>query len=84
MTTHAKDVLVSTVRFELVHGRRPRGRRHPWRFRVGWGEWGERFLYSDMGECTVYEFTGLYSKAKRRAQRMAAKHGYDRLQVTVI
>lgn len=79
--THAKDVLVSTVRYHGIHGHPPRGRRYPWRFRVGWGE---RFLYSDMGECTVYEFTGLYSKAKRLAQRMAAKHGYDRLQVTVI
>ena len=80
MLTHAKDVLVSTVRFVQAWERRPRGRRHPWRFRVGWGE---RWLYSDMGECTVYEFSGLYSDAKRRARRICAQHGYDRLQVMI-
>ena len=76
--THAKDVLVSTVRFTVAHGRRPRGTRQPWRFRVGWSLVE---FYSDMGECTVYEFSGLYSDAKRLARRIAARHGYDRLQV---
>ncbi len=75
---HAQNVLVSTLNYRLAHRRRPRGQRQPWRFRVGWGE---RFLYSDMGECVVYEFSGLYSWAKQRARRMAARHGYDRLQV---
>ena len=79
MTTHAKDVLVSTVRFVQAHGRRPRGRRQPWRFRVSWIQPGE--FYSDMGECVTYEFSGLYSDAKRLARRQAARHDYDRLQV---
>ena len=78
--THAKDVLVSTVRFVQAHGRQPRGYRQPWQFRVGWIDRDE-FLYSDMGECTVYEFSGQYSEAKRLARRQAARHDYFKIQV---
>jgi len=79
--THAKDVIVSAIKYRSFHKSSPRGNRThhtPWRFRVGWEP---RTPYSDMGECVVYEFSGSYSRAKRRAKRIAASHGYDRLQV---
>lgn len=61
-------VRVATARYEHEHGKKPGGNGY-WRFRIC-GNWMREFTY-----------TGLYSKAKRNAQRRTAARGFYDIEV---